>query len=182
MAVQQTIWLYEGDGRQSAIINGGEEIRCVLDVFGALHRVTHNGVSVGFEVANVAVGRPDQYGRIGRSPTLLLNLRQLHGGVVCSAIIGPGNALLIQRFTNRTDIGRRNGAALCDSGRVYGAVGQKARVVVVDHVKVIGLAVRFWIVRQRFQVIPDWLDSWLVRVGALGEIAVEIDVHRVLVV
>jgi hypothetical protein len=39
MAVQQTVGLHEGDGGQTAAVNGGEEIRCVLGVSGPLRLV-----------------------------------------------------------------------------------------------------------------------------------------------
>lgn len=80
------------------------------------------------------------------------------------------------------DVGRWNGAAFANSDSIYGAVGQEAGAVVVNHVKVAGLALGRRIVRQRFQVIQDGFDAVLRGIAALGEVAIEIDVHGVLVV
>src|SRR5580704_4871444 len=137
VSVQQTVGFYEGDRGQSAVVNGGEEVRGILDMGGSLHRVTHDRVSVRLEVADVAVAPPYLHSRIG------------------------ARWIVLERLADCADIARWDGTALCDSGRVYIAVGQKARVVVVDHIEVVFLAVWIRMVRQRRQIVADRIDTGL---------------------
>src|SRR6266481_2185931 len=126
VAVEQAVGLDEGYRRQCFGVDGGEEIGRILDVSGALRRVTHDGVGVGLEVADVAVGLANQDGRIGSSSTRLQDLCELYSGVICSAVVGPGNALFVECFADRARIDWRDGAALGYSGLVNGAVWEKS--------------------------------------------------------
>src|SRR5262249_39563902 len=175
-AIEQTVWLYERNGRQRAVVDGVEEVDGVLDVRGALCRVPHDGVGVGLEVANVAVGSANQNRWVGGRFALLGDLLELHGGVVGTAIVGPRNAFVVERFTDRTGIDRRDGFALRYVGGVDSAVRQEARVVVVDHVEVAGDAVRIRMIGQRSEVVANRVDAGLSAVAALGEVTVETQV------
>ncbi len=42
VSVQQTVGLYEGDRGQGAVVNGGEEVRGILDMDAPLYQVTHD--------------------------------------------------------------------------------------------------------------------------------------------
>ena len=83
----------------------------LMNVRGALRRISHDRVGVPGEVANVAVRLTDQDRRVGGSAALLLDPGELHRGVVGSAIIGPGNPFFVQGFTDRTHIAWRNRTA-----------------------------------------------------------------------
>lgn len=48
-------------------------------------------------------GRADQDGRVGGRHALFLQLRELHSRVVRAAIVSPGNALLVEGFTDGTE-------------------------------------------------------------------------------
>src|SRR5258708_39209054 len=105
-----------------------------------------------------------------------------NSGVIGSAVVRPGNALFIESFADGAGIDRWDGAALGDSFSVHSAVRQEPGRVVVDHVE--GSAFALWIgmVRKGSKVVANWRNAGLRGIAALGEVAVEIDVHSVLVV
>ena len=104
MAVEQAVWLHEGDCRQTAIVDSSEEVRGVFDVGGPLLRVTHNRVGIRRKVADVAVGCTDQDARIAGAWTRLLELLELHGSVVRSAVVRPGDVLVVKHFADGRNV------------------------------------------------------------------------------
>ena len=105
MAVEQTVWLYEGDRRQCAVIHDIEEVDGVLTVCHALSRIAHHGGAVGFEVANVAV----RLSNLDRPIHALRIVLPIHRRGVRAAVVRPGDALFVQRFADRADMARRGG-------------------------------------------------------------------------
>src|SRR5262249_45234525 len=157
MAVQQAVWLDERDSRERAVVDGREEVGCVLNMRGALCGVAHNGRGIGFEVADVAVGPADLHRRRRVAGIVLKG----HSGVVSSAVIRQGNSFVVESIADSADIGWRYGAALSNPSGVNRAIRQKARTIVVDHIDVARLALRAWVVGKRLQVINNGFDSGL---------------------
>src|SRR6266478_1715159 len=178
VAVEQAVRFHERNRRKGACLNGGIEIRSILDMRGTLPRVSHDGVGVGLKVANVAVGAPDLDERTWVTGVVLESNRSVIG----SAVVGPGNALFVKSFADGAGIDRWDGAAFGDSLGVHSAVGQKAGRVIVGHVEVPEFALWIGMVRKGSKVITNWGNAGLRWIAALGEIAVEIDVPGVLVV
>src|SRR5260370_11447123 len=104
------------------------------------------------------------------------------GGVIGSAVVGAGYALFVKRFADGAGIYRWDGAALGDSFSVHSAVRQEPGRVVVDHVEGSSFALWIGMVRTVSKVVANWRNAGLRGIAALGEVAVEIDVHSVLVV
>jgi hypothetical protein len=67
------------------VIDRGEEIGGVLDVRGALRRVAHDGVDVGLEVADVAVGRANLNRGVSAGGIVL----ESNGRGVGPSVVGP---------------------------------------------------------------------------------------------
>src|SRR5262249_56444460 len=62
---------------------------------------------------------------------------------------------------------------------VQGAVRQKTRRVIVDHVKVAWGAVWIWMIWKRSKIVAYWLDARPGRIAAFGEVPVEAQINRV---
>src|SRR5262245_51544406 len=84
----------------------------------ALCGVAHNGRRIGFKVADVAVRPADLHSRIGIAGIMLKG----YSGVICTAVIRPGNSFFVERVANSTDISWGNGTTACDALVVHGAV------------------------------------------------------------
>ncbi len=95
-------------------------------------------------------------------------LQICHGVVIRTAVIGPRNALFDQGVADGPDGGRRNVGSTRQR-----TVRQEARIDVVEHVVVVGLAVRLRRIGQIFQIAHDRLDAGLEDVGAVAPVAVD---------
>ena len=123
MAVQKPVRLDERYRRQCVIAHRRIEFCSVLDVRGSLCRIPHDRGCVGLEIADVAVGRADRVSRVRRA------VGEIDGGIVGASVIGPGDALVIERVTDRPNTTRRDRTSSSDALRIDSAVGNPGFVL-----------------------------------------------------
>src|SRR5260370_36484191 len=97
---------------------------------------------------------------------LLREVLELHSGILCAAVISPRHVLFVQGLAEGTNIGRRDGATAGNPPLIDLAVWEKAGGVVVDHVEVSRFALGVGVGWERFQGIPDRLETGLAGIEA----------------
>src|SRR5215831_1741479 len=134
----------------------------------ALHRIAHDGGGIGGEVADIAITRAHSIDRVHRA------VATIDGGIVGAAVIGPGNAPLIESIADRPDTAWRDRGSLGDPAHIDDTIGQKTRIGVVEHVIVILLAIRARPVAEGSEIMDDRrYPRRLEHVGAITEAPVQ---------
>jgi hypothetical protein len=125
-------------------------------------------------IADLAVGDADRVGRVAHGKRRVVGrarldsiIRERHRGVERTTVVSPGDVLLDQRIANGTNRRRRQVATTRQR-----TVRQVAGVGVVEHVVVVGLAVRLCRVGQIVQIAHDRPHTGLGEVGASAEVVV----------
>ena len=140
-----------------------------------LSRVAHDGGGIRFEIADVAVGLADENrGVLGGRIVL-----EIDSGVIGSAVVGPRDVFVVECIADGTDFRGGNGAAGGDAIGIHRAVGKKPGGIVVDHVVVALLAIGARMPGKRREIVADCINAGLRGIGALGEVAIEVEVHGV---
>ena len=116
MTVEQTVRLAERHRRQGVVLDRRDQIGGVLDMRRPHRRVGHDRGRVLERIADLAVGHAERVRRIGKRRRRQVRagrvrrdriVRERHGVVIRTAVVGPGDLLLDQGIADGADRRRR---------------------------------------------------------------------------